>query len=927
MNKNLRLFMTALLCAVLGVTWGQTPAVTLDFTTNDVWQFPAGSGNKTMDATTYTNGGYTITLADGFYYNTGYLMLTPGASLSLPAFDFAVSTIEVVGRTGASGGTKENIYVGDVAVSTEATGSTSTNTFAIASDYQAAGNIYTLKVSSKNAQITAINVYKAGGQTVKPTPTMSFNPTSITVVVGEDVEAPVLTYNGDGTVTYTSDDESVATVDASTGAVDVVAAGVANITASAPETANWKEASASYKITAADPQGTHEIVDGVFDFSDNTDYGSGLTPGLYTDPEHDYEYDPNTWTAGNITLVTEGKYRWWFNASSGNTLRFYSNLVEEEQTSKMTISAPAGKTITEIALSGSSLAFTADVGEFASGKWTGEAQSVVLTYSGSGTKTIKTITVTYTDGDTPPEKQTPTMKFTPNYVNFFLGGTFTAPELTYDGDGTVTYASDNEEVATVNATTGAVTIKNVVGRATIKATATETENYEAADASYTINVAEPQNTHEVVDGTFDFTDATDYGSGLTPSDDGNEYIYDPSTWTAGNVVLNVEGKYRWWLNASGNTLRLYSNLVEEEQTTKITLSVPAGKKINKIDFTGNGTNNFTVNSGELSNGAWTGEAQTVVLTYNGSGTIQIKTITVDYGGNRIDPAFAWSEESATATLGQAFTAPTLSYAQGFNGEITYTSSNENVATISATGAVTIVGAGTTTIKATTPSTPDYLESSASYTLTVKDPAASDVTYDFTGTEDYGSGVEPTNDGSVYIYDDSTWKNDPVSLVTSGKYRWWTGTNGNTLRLYSNIVNEEETTKLTFSVPAGKSITAIDFVVGVNDAFTANVGEFGGKSWAGDAQNVVLTLAGNIKPYISTIKVTYKDAGKLLGDANNDGAVNIADVTVTVDYVLTGDSSFIILENANVNGDFTEDGTPDVNITDVTLIVNLILSSH
>ena len=919
--------MTALLCAVLGVTWGQTPAVTLDFTTNDVWQFPEGSGNSTTETKTFTNDGYTITLADGYYYNTGYLMLTPGASLSLPAFDFAVSTIEVVGRTGASGKTKENIYVGDVAVSTEATGSTSTNTFAIAADYQAAGNIYTLKVSEKNAQITAIKVYKAGGQTVKPTPTMSFSPSSISVVVGEDFATPVLTYDGDGTVTYSSDNEEVATVDASTGEVDVVAAGVANITASAPETSNYKEASASYKITAANPQGTHEIVDGVFDFSDNTDYGSGLTPGLYTDPEHDYEYDPNTWTAGNITLVTEGKYRWWFNASSGNTLRFYSNLVEEEQTSKMTISAPAGKTITEIALSGSSLAFTADVGEFASGKWTGEAQSVVLTYSGSGTKQIKTITVTYTDGDTPPEKQTPTMKFTPNYVNFFLGGTFTAPELTYDGDGTVTYASDNEEVATVNATTGAVTIKNVVGRATIKATATETENYEAADASYTINVAEPQNTHEVVDGTFDFTDATDYGSGLTPSDDGNEYIYDPSTWTAGNVVLNVEGKYRWWLNASGNTLRLYSNLVEEEQTTKITLSVPAGKKINKIDFTGSGTNNFTADSGELSNGAWTGEAQTVVLTYNGSGTIQIKTITVDYGGNRIDPAFAWSAESATATLGQPFTAPTLSYAQGFNGEITYTSSNENVATISATGAVTIVGAGTTTIKATTPSTPDYLESSAFYTLTVKDPAASDVTYDFTGTEDYGSGVEPTNDGSVYIYDDSTWKNDPVSLVTSGKYRWWTGTNGNTLRLYSNIVNEEETTKLTFSVPSGKSITAIDFVVGVNDAFTANVGEFGGKSWAGDAQNVVLTLAGNIKPYISTIKVTYKDAGKLLGDANNDGAVNIADVTVTVDYVLTGDSSFIILENANVNGDFTEDGTPDVNITDVTLIVNMILSSH
>lgn len=924
MNKNLRLFMTALLCAVLGTAWGQD--VTLDFTENN-WGLPEGSSNKATTAANFSNGTYTITLeaTTGYYYNTGYLMLGKnGSSLTLPAFNFAVGTIEVVGNSGgnASTNTVENIFVGENAVSDQQVGSASTNTFAIAADYQAAGNIYTLKIlSNHNAQITQIKIYKAGGQTVKPTPNMSFSPTSISVVVGDDFAAPVLTYEGDGTVTYSSDNEAVATVDASTGEVDVVAAGTANITASAPETANWKEASASYKITAADPQGTHEIVDGVFDFTDGTAYGSGLAPSTYSDPDHAYETEPSTWTAGNITLEADGKYRWWFNVN-GNTLRFYNNVEDEVQTSRMTISAPSGSVITSIQITGGQQ-FVSDDGLYTSsnGKWEGEAQSVTLRYAASsGNVAVKTVTVTYTNGETPSEKQTPTMKFTPNYVNFFLGGTFTAPELTYDGDGTVTYASSNEEVATVDASTGAVTIKNVVGKATIKATATETDNYEAAEASYTINVAEQQNTHEVVDGTFNFTDATDYGSGLTPSDDGNEYIYEPSTWTAGNVVLNVEGKYRWWLNASGNTLRLYNNLVEEEQTTKITLSVPAGKKINKIDFTGDAIN-FTADSGEFANGAWTGDAQTVVLTYNATKAIQIKTITVDYGGNRIDPAFAWSAESATATLGEAFTAPTLSYAQGFNGEITYTSSNENVATISATGAVTIVGAGTTTIKATTPSTPDYLESSASYTLTVTDPAATDVTYDFTGENDYGTELAPSNDGALYIYDDYTWKNDPVSLVTSGKYRWWAGTGGNTLRLYSNKTEEgEETTKLTFSVPAGKSITAIEFVVGVNDAFTANVGEFGGKSWAGDAQSVELTLA-NGKPYISTIKVTYKDAsGILLGDANDDGAVNITDVTVAVNYVLTKDPTLINLTNADVN----QDG--EVNITDVTNIVNIILSS-
>jgi len=840
----------------------------------------------------------------------------------------------VEGNSTASANVQQNIYVGDgdeaVSVSTQTTGAQGTNTYEIASAYQDAGTIYTLKIlNNYNTQIKQIKIYKVGTSVEeKPTPSMSFSPTSISVVVGEDFTAPTLTYTGDGAVTYASDNELVATVDATSGEVDVVSAGEAHITATAAETDNYKGASASYKITASDPQTSHEVVDGTFDFTGTTDYGTNLAPSS----GDEYLTEPKTWTAGNVTLVTEGKYRWWYNAA-GNSLRLYNNVVDNVQTSKITLSVPAGKTITEIKISGSNLTFTPSVGEFASGTWTGEAQSVELVYAHTKTITINTITVTYSDGETPPEKQTPTMKFSSNYINFFLGDTFTAPELTYDGDGTVTYASDNEEVATVNANTGAVTIKGVVGRATIKATATETANYEGAEASYTINVAEPQNTHEVVDGTFDFTDATDYGSGLTPSDNGNEYITEPSTWKAGNVTLVAEGKYRWWLNASGNTLRLYNTIVKDDpegtpQGSKITISVPSGKKINKIDFTGSGIN-FTADSGEFANGAWTGEAQSVVLTYNATGTIQIKTITVDYGGNRIDPAFTWGTESATATLGQAFTAPTLSYAQGFNGEITYTSSNENVATISTTGAVTIVGAGKTIITATTPSTPDYLESTATYTLTVIDPAASDVTYDFTGTKDYGTGLEPTSDSTAdsYIYDDYTWKNDPVSLVTSGKYRWWIGTDYNTLRLYSNKVDDAETTKLTFSVPAGKSITAIDFEVGVTDAFTANVGTFTGKSWAGDAQNVVLTLAESKKPYISTIKVTYKDAsGFLLGDANDDGQVNVTDVTVIVNYVLTKDATFINLRNANMNNDFKEDGTPDINITDVTFLVNLILEA-
>ena len=66
------------------------------------------------------------------------------------------------------------------------------------------------------------------------------------------------------------------------------------------------------------------------------------------------------------------------------------------------------------------------------------------------------------------------------------------------------------------------------------------------------------------------------------------------------------------------------------------------------------------------------------------------------------------------------------------------------------------------------------------------------------------------------------------------------------------------------------------------------------------------------------KVKKAPVTKLIGDANGDGVVNITDVSVAVEYVLSGATDFIVMENADVN----EDGY--VNITDVSLIVDILL---
>ena len=81
---------------------------------------------------------------------------------------------------------------------------------------------------------------------------------------------------------------------------------------------------------------------------------------------------------------------------------------------------------------------------------------------------------------------------------------------------------------------------------------------------------------------------------------------------------------------------------------------------------------------------------------------------------------AFSSATATATLGEAFTAPTLS---GEAAGVVYTSSNTAVATVdAATGVVTLVAAGETTITATAAETETLQAGTASYTLTVSEAA-------------------------------------------------------------------------------------------------------------------------------------------------------------------------------------------------------------
>ena len=60
---------------------------------------------------------------------------------------------------------------------------------------------------------------------------------------------------------------------------------------------------------------------------------------------------------------------------------------------------------------------------------------------------------------------------------------------------------------------------------------------------------------------------------------------------------------------------------------------------------------------------------------------------------------------------------------------------------------------------------------------------------------------------------------------------------------------------------------------------------------------------------------------LTGDVNNDGKVNIEDVTELIDYLLNSSSTQINTANADV------DGNGAINITDVTELIDHLLQNN
>ena len=121
---------------------------------------------------------------------------------------------------------------GTVTVAQEGSVTVTATAAAVAGQWLSSSDSYTLTVTDTRTEAP-----------------MSFSSTTAEAMMGEDFEEPTLTNDENLDVTYSSDNETVATVNPSTGAVTLVAAGTANIIATFSGNNTYKHTTAQYELT------------------------------------------------------------------------------------------------------------------------------------------------------------------------------------------------------------------------------------------------------------------------------------------------------------------------------------------------------------------------------------------------------------------------------------------------------------------------------------------------------------------------------------------------------------------------------------------------------------------------------------------------------------------------------------------------------
>ncbi|WP_419515416.1 hypothetical protein [Leyella stercorea] len=421
--------------------------------------------------------------------------------------------------------------------------------------------------------------------------------------------------------------------------------------------------------------------------------------------------------------------------------------------------------------------------------------------------------------------------------------------------GTITYAASGDAVATVDPTTGAVTINaTTYGTTTITATFTPANptQYSGSTATYQITNKKAVDLSEIV---FDVSEDKVSGTGKL-------------TLTKSIVKINTSsgalGKY--------TDYRFYSG-----SKTTFSLTDPT-RVITSIKFVGGSAyGNFTTDKPnyDKTTGTWTGYEESVKFTA-GSKVDDVTQIIVTTAEKKAAPALSFAEATVTKELKeetievQALTKPEDLDASA----ITYTSSDKETAEVS-DGMIYMYKTGEATITATSAATDKYAAGTASYKLIISD-----------SRKDAALAVKE-NPVKVKLGDDIY---DLASNITcdnglnSKTFKYTSSDNSYTIVDNLIQINKVGTTTITAKFGGNDSYkpAEVSYTFEVEDPRTTDADfKFAAESYSADlaeaTDGIVTFNAANVLQNPNNLKVTYTISPK---DENVDIDAPTGDVIIS-----------------------------------------------
>lgn len=595
--------------------------------------------------------------------------------------------------------TVTNKYVAELVFTADAVEKNSTDapfTNAIATDPDAIGVVYSSSdtdVATVNASTGEVTIVGGGTTTITATidddayeateytytltvnkvaAPISFSSASATTAFDETESfvAPTLSNPQSLTIAYSSSDETVATVNSSTGAItSFLKAGNTTITATSTATAKYNAGEVSYTLTVTKAAEalpfTAALTSSLGDFTVTEDATLGELWAINSSSAKASAYKNSKQNDGESWLISP-----WINISSAyatlsfqHAQQYFADASAMEDEATLWIREKGGDweqltiaTYPEYEAKTTKSDFVSTSNSLSS--YSGKKVQIGFKYLGnttsSGSWFVKSFRVADDREEAPISFATATV-----YKLLKDKDSYTGQELTNTESLAVSYSSSDTDVATVNASTGVVTIK-AVGETDITATYSETASYKANTATYKLVVT----------------------SKTAPA---IEYADDA---VSKKITL---GTYTHTLTNPYDLTVAYSSSDETVATVNASTGEVTMLKVGETTITAT----FTEDE-----------------TYDGGTASYTLTVIKD------DPTLTFAKTSVNAGLAEGTYTQVVTTTPA-DLPVTYSSSDETVATVDpSTGEATLLKKGSTTITASFAGNDSYNSANTTYTLNV-----------------------------------------------------------------------------------------------------------------------------------------------------------------------------------------------------------------